>query len=235
MDRQQPAPDRDSGLPSCSKKGMRGEVSEELLSTKPTPCQTPLRSPLRTRSRVLFTLLVVASLAAADVLYPAWDKLMVKPQAPLKPVASKGELALLLYHSYPDALHRLKIEVVPGEIVAGGDPVELAEALPTELNTVTLALKYQGVPSSDTAEAVLRFSADELAEPHDFRVLVPLTARGASEANQRLTLPVGEVPVIITPHGNLAFVLQMVLLVVLLVWWGYRKRRVQQQGKIGSN
>lgn len=175
--------------------------------------------------------LLCAGLAGAQqVEFATWDKLFVKPQVPLRAVADEGEAVLLLYHSYPSSLHHLRLTVTGEAVELRGQPPVLDELVPTVIEPVTLRLRRRGAPAGDTASVTVTFSADELSSGQAMTLVLPLTPAGEAKANAALTVPVGELEVVISPRGRMVCILQVLAVAALLIWWLARQRAANRVG-----
>lgn len=160
--------------------------------------------------------------------YPGWDKLFIKPQLPLTTVAPTGEVTLLLYHSYPAALHNLRVAVKSETLELTGPAPAIAMLEPTLIKAVKLPLRVKQPSTEDTCTLHVLFTADDVARPEDYTVIVPLTAHGVDGANRSYALPVGQISVFVTPRGNFWYRVECVLFVLVMVWFFRRKRAVNR-------
>lgn len=171
--------------------------------------------------------LLVLVLAGQPDRYPGWDKLYVKPQLPLTAIQSSGgDVTMLLYHSYPAALHNLRLAVRSDVLELVGPAPAIAEMEPTLIRSLKLPVRVKAATKDDTCTLHVLFTADEIAKEEDYTVIVPLTKHGEQGANQSYSMPVGQISVILAPRGNLVYAFECVLLVVVLGWFFWRKRRV---------
>ncbi len=162
--------------------------------------------------------------------YDRWDRLFIKPQVPLPVLAGRGELAVLVYHRYPMALHRLRLAAAGEAVVVEGAPPVIPELLPTTVETVRLPLRTVGRPEGDTAPLALVLSCDEMSRPCQVTLDLPLTAAAAQRLNDAAGLPVGGIMVKVTSTSRLTEVLQTTVVVLLLLWVWWRQRRVAVPG-----
>jgi hypothetical protein len=185
----------------------------------------------RGRFRFLLGCLLIAGLAPsarAQESYPAWDRLFLKPELPIAAPLDKGKLTLLVYHSYPNALHRLRIAAKGELLEQDGPPIELAQVLPTEIVSVKIPLRRRGRPTSDTTALKITFTAAELNKPGETTLTMPLTAKGERAVMQQMAMPVGEVALYVTRVARSVYTLQVLGVIVLMVWLFWRKRGVNR-------
>ncbi|MBI5832782.1 MAG: hypothetical protein HZB16_10800 [Armatimonadetes bacterium] len=188
----------------------------------------------------LLWLLAAALPALAGEQYATWDKLFLKPQVPMVAIAPEGTVTLLAYHQYPAAMHNLRaaatseqltltVRAVPmsDKTLVGRDPATLAEMPPTEIHSFELhAVRRAGAAAADVAKVTVTFTADELREPLAWDMVVPLNKAGEKQANDPLTMPAGEVQVVVVRSSKAVFAYQVALCLLLLAWWWRRKAMI---------
>jgi hypothetical protein len=150
----------------------------------------------------------------------------VKPELPLRAVREQGQVTLLLYHTYPTSLHHLRLRGRSDVLQVTTEPPDLAELEPTVIASVTLHLRRRGALFGDTAALPLEFSADEMSCRQTLSLTVPLTPPGEAAANEALSLPVGQVEVVVTKMGRVAYASQVAVALLLLAWLVGRRRKV---------
>jgi hypothetical protein len=171
---------------------------------------------------------LLASACPAQEVYATWDQLFVKPQVPVRAIADEGDLTLLFFQTYPSSIHGLRVSIEPGQPLEATEPATLSELPPTIMAPVHLRLKRTAPTADDTVMLRLGLTATNLTGPETVEVRVPLTPRGETLVNDALTVPVGEVQVVVTHTGRFAYWGQGAAVVVLLVWLLWRKRRLNR-------
>lgn len=159
--------------------------------------------------------------ASDDTWYATTDKLSYKIDAP---VSAGGEVGVLLYHSYPTALHN--VTLTPDSSVAElRQPATLERLKPTTMETVRLALALKGETSADWVMVPVTISADELDQDATIKVPVAVTAQGAAAVNKELSIPIGATTVRVLPFSNLIiyFCVAAVVAGIGIVIWRTRK------------
>jgi len=163
---------------------------------------------------------------AQEPQYATWDRLFVKPELPLRAVVERGEVTLLLYHTYPSTLHHLRLSGGGAAFEVTADPPELAELEPTLIVPVKLHLRRRGPMSGDTLTVPVEFAADEMSRRQTLDLTVPLTPQGEATGNEALSVPVGQVDVVVTKMGRVTYALQIGAVLLLLAWLVGRRRKL---------
>jgi hypothetical protein len=156
-----------------------------------------------------------------DTWYATTDKISYKIDAP---VGAGGEVTVLLYHSYPTALHN--VTLTPDSSVAElRQPATLERLKPTTIEPVRLALALTGEPSSDRVMVPVTISADELDQDATIEIPVAVTAQAAAAISKELSIPVGTTTVRVLPFSNLIiyFCVAAVVAGIGIVVWRTRK------------
>ena len=177
------------------------------------------------RSSLLLLAIVPLLAAVAGERYATWDKLFIKPDAPLAAISDEGSLTLLVYHQYPTPLHNLRAEAT-SEVLTFAAPATLATMPPTEIHSLKLTAKRRGQTTRDVSRITVTLSADELAEPTTWQTDLPLTRAGERLANDPLTMPAGEVQVMVVRSSKGTYLAQIGIALLLLGWWLVRKRDI---------
>ncbi|MCS7254275.1 MAG: hypothetical protein RMK18_10000 [Armatimonadota bacterium] len=172
-------------------------------------------------------------LAAQSQQRAIWDRFFFNVELPLKAVSPLGRVKLLLYHRYPTALSNLKIRVSSelDWIKVTAKPSVIKEVEPTVIEEVTLHFHCQpGVEDSvpDTAHIAIEFETHELGRSEPVRLVVPLTAAGEKEANELLSIPIGEIEVRIGGLERALYYGGLICAVGLVVFLIYRKHRLNR-------
>ena len=173
--------------------------------------------------------MVTGVCASEDAKYGTWDKFFYNVQLPLEAVVGTSRIKLLVYHSYPGSLHDLRV-VARGDarLQVIAEPAPLRVLDPTEIQPIVLKLRRMepagSFPNKDTAALTVEFRAREFAQPKSLELMVPLTPKGESELNERMSTPVGRMEVKVGGLGNQVYYLYLIPMLALLAWLLWRRK-----------
>lgn len=174
-----------------------------------------------------------ALLAAQPQGYAIWDRFFFNVELPVKAVSPEGKVKLLMYHRYPMALHNLKIKVHSklNWIVAVAEPPAIEELEPTVIREMVVHFRCQpkavkSIP--DTTHITIEFEADELGRSKPIQLSIPLTKAGERQANEQLSIPIGEITVHIGGLERALYYASLLCAIGLVGFLIYRKHRLNR-------
>lgn len=174
-----------------------------------------------------------ALLAAQPQKYAIWDRFFFNLELPVKAISPRGKVKLLMYHRYPMALHNLKVKVRGSLnwIVAVAEPPVIEELEPTVIKEVVVHFRcrlkaVKSIP--DTTHITVEFEADELGKSKPMQLLIPLTAAGERQANEQLSIPIGEITVCIGGLERALYYGSILCAIGLVGFLIYRKHRLNR-------
>ncbi len=153
------------------------------------------------------------------ITYFSLDELFVKPRLPLPVLEEQAQLVLLVYHAYPTPLHHVRVIGESPRVEVRSE--EIAELKPTVIEPLAVRLRVKRRPEGEVLRLPLAFVAEELGCRGTFVVTLPLTEAARDRAESEAALAVGEVEVVATPLGTVAFWSYLAITagtIALLIW-----------------
>ncbi len=162
--------------------------------------------------------------------HAVWDRFFFNVELPIKAMLPRGRMKLFVYHRYPIALHNLKVRAQSnlGWIRVVVKPPAIEEVEPTVIKEMTIHFHCQPMAAEsipDTAQITIEFESDELGKSKPVQLPIPLTAAGEREANELLSVPVGEIVVRVGGLERALYYGSLLCAIGLVGFLLYRKHR----------
>jgi hypothetical protein len=170
---------------------------------------------------LLALLLLVVPGWAQDALYTSLDRMYLRPHLPLPPVAPQATVKLSLYHTYPVALHHVRLLPQSPYLTVRQVPSDLSVLKPTTIDQVSLEMQVKERPPSDVVTLRLGLAADEIRAKSTYPLQIPLTEEAATRLQRASAVTVGNVEVRVRRYAGWSFLIYLIptlILTGLLLW-----------------